>query len=702
MMRSFRFLTPFVAAAALFGAWGCTPTCPPSTSTPPSTNKNWCLEVAPEVTTMQQGCGETEWVARLVATGTIAGCLPIPRGPGSDGEWGSELLFGAGDAGEPRPADFLHYCRYTWQPDDPAKGQPDTASLRAGETRQGPVRLDHLTEDCPIVSPVADPDPIAAQFWERQREAFLVQTEVVRPGGPAAATAPAITRVAVVDTAPTEFTSGQPGATGAYAHGRTVGLTIRELSCFRNSNCTTFIANHLALGRAARNGATTIGTRGDLAVAIRQAVVEWDKHNINNPPGSPLHHPHLVINLSLGWEESPQRLSATIPTSQISDAATASVKQALEYARCRGALIVAAAGNSGLGPVRPPGPMYPGAWEQSTAPDKSRCTSLGLRLATQPRTNDALLRSVGGLDAADVRLADSRPKGRPPLNASAAFVVMKDPSDAAGRSPVLTGTSMAAAVVSAAVASAWSVRVDASPFDIDDAVYKSGEPMGATADYCLGAGPCSQDVRRASVCRTVRAVCAGSPPPATCPATIDCDPKPKGHPTRMMPAPTAAQIAAIEAVITVEASAATQTESITINWPCHAKVMTADSLEYPARPCAANQLWGALAVPFVYPQPPVRVCPTCLLLKSSGKAYVVINHKLDPDAVVKNGSIRFIGTMGPDTIVDVSEQLGVMTAGQKKVVIGLDVPGSTIKATIMFEVTDPDGNYSSEDELLLY
>ena len=73
------------------------------------------------------------------------------------------------------------------------------------------------------------------------------------------------------------------------------------------------------------------------AAGIVEAVERWRTADYGSNPT-----PHLVLNLSAGWE--PSYFGGDGPDMPVRVRA---VKTALEYASCHGALIVAAAGNDG-------------------------------------------------------------------------------------------------------------------------------------------------------------------------------------------------------------------------------------------------------------------------------------------------------------------------------------------------------------------
>ncbi len=89
------------------------------------------------------------------------------------------------------------------------------------------------------------------------------------------------------------------------------------------------------------------GTRSELARAILRAVDDW-KGDVLSGNGA---EPRLVINLSLGWEDHSADVKSTsnkncnITRSGDLDSPSQAVYDAVVYARCHGALVLAASGN---------------------------------------------------------------------------------------------------------------------------------------------------------------------------------------------------------------------------------------------------------------------------------------------------------------------------------------------------------------------
>jgi hypothetical protein len=190
------------------------------------------------------------------------------------------------------------------------------------------------------------------------------------------------------------------------------------------SACIAMVSSHLALPlenaetRNEKDGGR-LGTQGDLAQAINRAVEAW----LAEPS-----QPHLVINLSVGWD---RRIGGPDPDGPNAHGGPVrAVHAALERAACLGALVVAAAGNDSGGPQAKQGPLYPAAWETEPMPTPEACKKIGAVRSkggssgadSKSRTNfeanrRPLLFSAGGLLGNDRPLPTGRNGGRPRLAA---------------------------------------------------------------------------------------------------------------------------------------------------------------------------------------------------------------------------------------------------------------------------------------------
>ena len=381
---------------------------------------------------------------------------------------------------------------------------------------------------------------------------------------------PGAVRVAVIDTNPSGgrprravcTLDAEPHSTGRVrSHGSTVGKTIEVLSCpgceqdyHDDGQCEQRVApeflTYRGLSSTAYDGRVqilreedrklgTFGTQSQLAHEIYRAVQDWQSDYFKQPQDQ---WPPLVLNISAGWDGEYNR------THELGDCpfepgvgqaeaclslGAVGVRWALQYAACKGALVVAAAGNSRQGPTEPAAerPMYPAAWEREAAavshwtdppriicPDASHAHP---RAVVRPGDYAPLIHAVGALDPRDLPAGNARLGARPRLAAPGTKVVPK-----VNTAPV-TGSSMAAAVVSAVAAVVWRYVPDMRATEVMELVYRSGVPLyesadrraEATATFCIGRGPfsenpnhdggqqrCDMAVRRVSICRALTCV----------------------------------------------------------------------------------------------------------------------------------------------------------------------------------------------------
>lgn len=420
--------------------------------------------------TLDRACPDNQWVGYRLSS---APC-PVVTAPPSLGAWVKTEPF-AGSI----PA-LERYCVYRWEPatlGNPPETSylPDSPELR-------------LERDCEVVSAHARlPDGA----WQPLSSAYLEQLDV-----PVIANLPyqRTTRVAIVDSTPDRV--GSVGG-GRSLHGEAMGSVVDRLSCLDPSGiCGAELANHLALPRI---DTETYGERGghygsqsELAVAMFEAVFSW-RNGSGWAPGD-----NLVVNLSVGWNEvyggTPQ--NPRLPPKL--------VYQVAQYASCNGALLVAASGNRSTDVAS--GPLFPAGWERA-----SRLCSNAPAAAYDP-----LVHAVGGVDGRDSTLTLSRVDSQPRLVAPAAQVSLEHPLLPGIPTKVSSGTSFAAASVSAIAAVVWSLRPNLRPDQVMQLVYLSAIPIGGAADF--GFDGMLQTRRRVSVCRAVTLACTNlaCPPLPVC------------------------------------------------------------------------------------------------------------------------------------------------------------------------------------------
>lgn len=231
-----------------------------------------------------------------------------------------------------------------------------------------------------------------------------------------------------------------------------------------------------------------------LAQSIVREVESW--------LDDPVRSDRLVLNLSMAWHGEWGGADPRQAAARETPADVMAVFDAIVYARCSGALVVAAAGNrTGCG--FDDAPMYPAAWE-AVRIGPNQCGPWLLE-RFYPQDDVPLVYAVGGLVEQDAPIAIGRDGNTPHLAAYARNVSVP----ASGET--ITGTSVASALVAADVARRWSANSTLTADDAMAAVYRAGTPTGLAVegahylsqgeffDDILGA-PESSEVRRVASC----------------------------------------------------------------------------------------------------------------------------------------------------------------------------------------------------------
>jgi len=467
--------------------------------------------------------------------------------------WTAERLF----RGKALPAALSEFCLYRWAAvaQDAAPTPADVEALLAASGARA------MTEDVPVLVPAAFSSEEEALFTGL-RGALRAQV------GDASMLArmPAIprTRVVVIDSAPDaphgEITPGES------RHGDTLAHLIEDLVCLpAGGACAAEVTTELALPWIASNvlgpHGGHIGTLADLARAVERAVSRWQDDRRIAPSTTPA---RLLINLSVGWEDTPGVADCSTSADRAGAPARA-VRAILQHAAAQGALIVAAAGNDAGGPTPRTGLVCPGRYQ-------------AVRQDADP--SQALLIAVSGLDYRDDPLATARPQGVTGIAALGLGGVAWDPADPVP--PQLTGSSVATAVVSAIGALVWAQQPSWPAREITKAIYLGGVEVGA-ADACpMLLATCRS--HRASLCGAL--VAAGAAP--------GCVPAaPKAWSCPALPA----ELAALDVV--------------------HAGVLPSAATPMPLTTIARHVAPGVQLGPWVFPMPIAATCPTCVVGSAS-------------------------------------------------------------------------------------
>lgn len=399
---------------------------------------------------------------------------------------GWQQLFAA--AGDPPPG-LQRFCYY--EGGDP---RDEYRVIEDGHMGYGPFASIH--RDCRVVGPAAE-SVFSRYFWP-------LRNRFVREAGRAEAPVAAHrVRLAIVDSVRDDAERPErdecmPRARGdreCSPHGWALVNLAKDLLCDPGrASCAADVGvrrvlrwtyeirrqdeppKEIEMG-IGEPGGGLYGSRRDLALAIRREVADW---------WATPDRPHLILNLSVGWEgiygeEAPE------------------VRGAIEDAVCRGALVVAAAGNRRAGPRSLDKPLLPAAWERDPAPTFARCRALigepPPPSLLAPVSYRPLLYAVGGVRQGGRVLANGRPNATPRLVAFGDHAPVLYPSSPPWpKTPVesspartLTGTSISTLVVAAAAAARWNEDLDLSPYAVMDRLWQASAPYAVdlAVDFCL-------------------------------------------------------------------------------------------------------------------------------------------------------------------------------------------------------------------------
>lgn len=493
------------------------------------------------------------------------GSSPVPcvAPPG----WGASRVFNPPKA-PPNSADL---CLYTWL----GGGAPTPAQVAALFAGNGGAV--GMTEDVPSVIPMNALRPWAASevaFFAGLREAMRkhVGDASLLPAGlfPAHPAA----RIVVIDTAP-DAPHGALQLGAGSRHGDNLARLIEGLVCTSQvaggpQHCTAEVTTSLAMPWSSPGvmgvGGGHTGTLVDLAQAIQRAVAQWELDRANPALITPR---RLILNLSLGWEDTPQLADCAADLTLPVALPARAVRQALQYAAARGALIIAAAGNDSGGPNPRTGLVCPGLYQ---------------KMPQQLEPSRPLLYAVSGVDFADRPLENARPAGRTGLVGLGLGGVAWSGLDEAP--PVLIGSSVAAAVVTAVAAVTWAVKPSYSAAQVFEVVQGGGVAVPGNGEACpLSAQSCA--TRRANVCGALVAAGVATARCSPAPAQVDSSPP--------LPLEIATLVAEIQA-------------------PPGQSLPLAPPFSTVARFTTPSMA----VAPWTFPTPISATCPTCFVASSSG------------------------------------------------------------------------------------
>lgn len=495
-------------------------------------------------------CGERNVIARSST------CDSYPN-------WAAERTFGMG-----APGVLAQYCSYT------GNSSSDITTL-ASHLPAGA----ELAADCQAVTAQGEAiqDLVGAEFDEQ----FGFLTGRLEPGQFANAYG-LVTQhhvdVTVVDT----FPNDEP-ADRFSDHGPMVMSVIENIAC-STGNCNVTVGAELGLPRVGAVAHTERGgyngRQSDLAKGIFAAVENSGSDN-------------LIINLSVGWESD--LFNGNGPSNM--PPPVRAVYDALRYARCSDALIIASAGNSS-GMTSPEAPLAPGRWEGFPAPSGNECsTDFGLPNWSDGASYAPLVHSVGGLFGLESPMATTRDVGMPRLAAAASHAVVH-PRPGLDQAVVRTGTSVSAAVASGAAAIVWSLDPLQSPSEVMHRLYSYGTLTGMSSDF---GGPSTQ-VRGVNVCQAVKSVLGPGTP------AIDCGASPSHNVTALVN-----QVeAAAEPLESLTFDAVDECDTTIFFYPGVGEVRDCDE--------GSRDPWAMLTDP----QPPRAGCSDCVLTTEGAKSTALL------------------------------------------------------------------------------
>ncbi len=392
---------------------------------------------------------------------------------------------------QPVPPGLRRFCAYEGDP------RRDTTISGGFAEYEYPLFFESIEQDCLIVGPAAESFFVPGTFGAALRQRFIQEARGIPPNPMPGGSAGAV-RLTIIDSVQDDLTpekrackaDPKPGDRECSPHGEILVKLARDLLC-ANGNCAAEITTRRVLRSTyfiqAAAGATPVpdrlhnrdasgevqggfsGSTEDLATAIRREVEGWWAEGNARPK--------LILNLSVGWES-------------IHAADSPLVKTAIQDAVCRGALVIAAAGNRVAGPASLNTPLLPAAWEQEAAPTAARCQEL-LEDSAQPQTvpkniYTPLLYAVGGVQQDNRLLSTARPSSTPRLVAFGDHASAIYPGSFP-RHETLTGTSVSTLVVSAAAAVRWSKNPGRTSFELMEELWQANKNniVVPAVDFCL-------------------------------------------------------------------------------------------------------------------------------------------------------------------------------------------------------------------------
>ena len=595
------------------------------------------------------------------------------------------------------------FCTYTWVP-AVAGNAPDLNALPAASSGDRLMRLERDIEGMALMGQAVPPSAVAGAL----ETAYLRQLgqptwSGVATGG-SRSTAKA--RVEAIDTA--EGHLAFEGAENIFyadraGHATAVGSIIDALLCghsaatpWQADHCAAQVGNYSAArvashetivgaaahqsnactplggcfgtGGIARTSGGELGRLQDVGDAIVAAVNDWIAVRATVP--------RLVLNLSIGWDPLYGG-----PTPDQMRAVATSAYFAINYAACQGAIVVAAAGNRAVGSET--GPTAPAAWEGQRA----KCDAWWPQ-APAAADYAPMVYSVGAVDGMDQPFLLGRTNGVPRLVAPGVGAAVTDHT-AVGNivgytipsTPILSGTSIAAAAVSGIAGTVAGLRPDLLPWQIMAAVYSSGTDLARPANYDLflnGAAHWNQ--RRVSLCGAIMNVCVNG--------GQNC--------------PSAAERATIQQGCARAAGTSASPNFVTMaqGWYPELVGKATTALAAMAAPPAEGST-PTVKYPYAIPQPSTILCPGCAVTLATA----LVQGKLTTDAALlsywKTATVtaKWVDAFGvakADTTFDATAQmLAVSGTAYTAFKISLTAPAGGRLTGVTITAATNDGKVSS-------
>ncbi|WP_185964547.1 S8/S53 family peptidase [Aliikangiella marina] len=442
----------------------------------------------------------------------------------------------------------------------------------------------NIAKDCLVVGPMAAPDVASVQ-----------ENELIIQSGkkflPAISSDIYPVRIALLDTLPSANDATQNLSTHS-PHGATIAAIIHKLTCEdKNERCYASLSSQLAMPyisvehegefhvyQDVYNGGY-FGSISDLAQAIRNEIISWQEQSSRS---------RLILNLSLGWD--PESWGGINNQPKDYKADVASVYDAIEDAVCRGALVIAAAGNQGNDSTHDQQPLLPARWEEIAAPSDKRCIELTGEYPSdkhRAENNGSLVYSVSGIDSLGQPLKNTRPLAKSRLATFADHVTVN--SAITDKEESMTGSSIATAILSSSAALVWANRPDFSAAKVMDIIYQSADKLEYTADF-YNVAVTDKQARRVSMCNALKEACSGG----YCNMPAACE-WPRTH--------------------------ANYSATSLFTDPINKHFMLSDipSCTINGRSCKISQVKSGVISPWILPQPDPIPCPNCLYIKSQAE-----------------------------------------------------------------------------------